>query len=620
VEIPVYLCDSVITPAEYRGLFESPGSVAELPCSALKPPSILVPKEIAKDPKSVAVYAEILEDCIRHAYPSEQFLLRCKEEGLTITANKAHVDLYRELVLLDKHNKNGIWARMIKNNFAPLFQGRESFDYIAGNPPWVNWEDLPKEYRLRSAKVWTEYSLTGGIPIKKRQASSKSKTDISILMTYVACDAYLKSGGSLGFVITRSIFQSEIGGWHFRAFALPEQRYLKLLRVDDLDRLKPFRGRAANVTAAMFLSKDNKTIYPVDYYRWETTRSGVGGEDDALREVQRSTQRLKWVAYPVRKEWPQSSWIVGPQQIVDILRTLIAPSAYANVAREGINSRGANGVFFVDVIARNNSKLLIKNRSEDGDDSEKLESVERYIEDSSVFPLLRGRDTQKWYAFPSSAVVLPHSAEAPLRPIEFSHLGKNTRDFLLFFRTKLTNRKKFRNFDPRGEDWYGLYSVLPATFARTKVVWKEMARGSVASVVDEEPLAGGPRRTVIPDHKLMIIPASTGSEAHFIAAFLNSSPARYIVMSFAISTGISTHILDKLPIPRFNEENQSHRALADLALQCQKAVRTKDAAKITKLERRIDQEVGKLWQITDTQLEVIQTTLEKVTDTDHDEI
>ena len=33
------------------------------------------------------------------------------------------------------------------------------FDYVVGNPPWVNWEYLPTEYKFRSAHIWQEYKL-----------------------------------------------------------------------------------------------------------------------------------------------------------------------------------------------------------------------------------------------------------------------------------------------------------------------------------------------------------------------------------------------------------------------------------------------------------------------------
>ena len=109
VEIPVYLCDSIMTPGEYGDLFTgSHGTVAKVPCSAMKPPHLLVPKEIAKSPRDVAAYAGVLETCVRNGYSQEEFLSRCHDEGLNITATQAHLDLYRELVRLDKENRNGI--------------------------------------------------------------------------------------------------------------------------------------------------------------------------------------------------------------------------------------------------------------------------------------------------------------------------------------------------------------------------------------------------------------------------------------------------------------------------------------------------------------------------------
>ena len=133
VEIPVYLCDSIMPPAEYGDLFTGThGTVAKVPCSAVKPPHLLVPKEIAQNPKDVAKYAEVLETCVRNAYGPRDFLSRCRDEGLSVAATDVHTDLYKELVRLDKENKNGIWARIIKNNFAPLFVGQ-----------WTTWLEIP---------------------------------------------------------------------------------------------------------------------------------------------------------------------------------------------------------------------------------------------------------------------------------------------------------------------------------------------------------------------------------------------------------------------------------------------------------------------------------------------
>jgi methylase of polypeptide subunit release factors len=33
------------------------------------------------------------------------------------------------------------------------------FDFVVGNPPWVNWEKLPEQYREVSKDLWTKYKL-----------------------------------------------------------------------------------------------------------------------------------------------------------------------------------------------------------------------------------------------------------------------------------------------------------------------------------------------------------------------------------------------------------------------------------------------------------------------------
>jgi hypothetical protein len=92
-----------------------------------------VPSEIARDRESVAKYAEQLEFCVRNAYSPDEFLQRCVDEGLAVEAADLHRNLYEELVKLDRANRNGVWERIIKNSFAPLFT--REVDYIAGIPP-----------------------------------------------------------------------------------------------------------------------------------------------------------------------------------------------------------------------------------------------------------------------------------------------------------------------------------------------------------------------------------------------------------------------------------------------------------------------------------------------------
>src|ERR1035437_9113505 len=56
IEIPIYLSDSVVTPAEYGDLFTGSSATAQIPCAATKPPFLLVPKEVGNNSSSVAQY------------------------------------------------------------------------------------------------------------------------------------------------------------------------------------------------------------------------------------------------------------------------------------------------------------------------------------------------------------------------------------------------------------------------------------------------------------------------------------------------------------------------------------------------------------------------------------
>lgn len=552
IEIPIYLSDSVVTPAEYGDLFIGASTTARIPCAAMKPPFLKVPKEVGKDASMVARYADAIEHSIRVKLSAKDFVHECSERDISIHNPELHQALFQELVELESAGKNGIWARIIKNAFAPLFAGK--FDFVFGNPPWINWESLPPEYRQMSAGIWEHYRLRGEIPVPRRQASDLSKTDVSILMTYVVADKYVNDGAKVGFVLPRTIFQSELGGWHFRQFVLPSRKHIRVVRVDDIDRLKPFRGQATNISCTAIFEIGKKTTYPVRWYLWRPNDGFVATAKTTWREIQSRTRCDSWGSLPIDSAQVQSPWMVGPSSSLEILRSIVRASPYGEIAREGVNTRGANGIFFVDARLER-GRIFVRNRREDGR-TERVPDVHQSIESEYLYPLLKGEDVSRFVATPSCCIVLPHSEANPPQPRPIRELPARTREYLTEFRSVLEARKKFRNFDPSERDWHGLYSVLAATFSDYKVVWREMSHGIIAAGVSESALPDGSLKLVIPDHKLFIIPCLSESEMHFVAGVLNSSVVNFIVASYAVTTGVSIHILSRIPLPRFNSRNE----------------------------------------------------------------
>ena len=326
VEIPIYLCDSIMTPAEYGDLFTGAGSVAKVPCSALKPPHLLVPKSIAKSPRDVAKYTEILENSVKNGYSPQEFITRCRDEQLDVAVTNAHIELYKELVRLDTENKNGIWARIIKNNFAPLFVGR--VDFVVGNPPWINWESLPGEYRDATKPLWEKYGL---FTLKGHAARlGGGKKDLSMLFVYVSFDCYLADSGRLGFVITQTLFKTRGAGDGFRRFEFSrDQQTVRIAptRVIDMTDLHPFEG-ATNRTAT-FVSKvgNSETRWPVPYEIWKLKSGKKIDESSELEEVRRSISKQKMGAIPMTDGFSNSAWLTAPAEAIPGLRKVMGASS-----------------------------------------------------------------------------------------------------------------------------------------------------------------------------------------------------------------------------------------------------------------------------------------------------
>ena len=284
-----------------------------------------------------------------------------------------------------------------------------------------------------------------------------------------------------------------------------------------------------------------------------------------------------------------------------MLRKVIAPSFYQPFAREGINTRGANGVFFVDACVRG-GQTFVTNKADDGRNRE-VERHEASIETEHLYPLLRGRDVKRWNAEATAFVLLPHSPTSPVEPVKLAKLPKRTREFLQHFRTVLASRKRFRNFDPSGREFYGVYSVLSATFSPYKVVWREMADGALAAVCSVANLPDGSEKVVIPDHKLFVIPCISLEESHFVAGVFNSGIASYLIKSYALSTGISTHVLNRLYIPQYDPLDALHKKIQALAADASNGASRNE--NIVNLERDIDIQVGTMYGLSGGEVEIL---------------
>ena len=316
------------------------------------------------DARYIDPLADLLEESVLRGLAPDLFRQRLLHTfPLTDTpADDDEVDLavrlYEQLLDLERQGINGIWARIIKNAFAPLFQGR--FDYVAGNPPWVNWESLPGGLPSGDCAA-----LAGPQPVHCTRGSTpfwaSAKDDISVLLTYVALDKYLKEDGRLGFVITQSVFKTAGGGQGFRRFQLGDGTPIGVVAVDDMVDLQPFEG-ASNRTAVVILQRGRKTRYPVPYNLWRKTATGQRVSRRCLAGRSPAHVRRASVRGP-------AGGCEGSHLFLDHGAATGASGSQQAAGRVGLLGRAGvctwlNGVYWLEVVAQRPDGLLVVQQSD----------------------------------------------------------------------------------------------------------------------------------------------------------------------------------------------------------------------------------------------------------------
>ncbi len=599
VEIPVYLCDSILTPSDYGGDLLTTRRLGRALKLRTTAHSFLVPSEIARSRELVGRYVELLEHAVNTDYEAHEFIQRCRDEGIPLDDEDVHVNLYEALRRLDAENKNGIWARIIKNAFAPLFV--ERVDYVAGNPPWVNWENLPTEYRDETKSIWQKYGLFTVSGYEAR--ISGSKKDFSMLFLYACCDQYLKPTGLLGFVITQTVFKTKGAGAGFRRFRIGRNGpRLRVLSVHDMSSFRPFPG-VHNRTSTIAVRVGEGTEYPVPYTVWRK----VGGDLHAslsLNDVLTRTERCQNIASPAGRDI-NAPWLTRPREL-EFVERITGPAEYQAYA--GCDSLGYTGVFWVRPIGpAGPGCMLVASQPELG--RRELRRVTLAVERELLYPLLRGRDVRQWEGTPSQVMLLVQDPVARKGIAEATLKRKypGAYKYLHTFRSAFAQRRpKFAHLDP----FYSIQGVGPHLLAPAKVVYREQARTLTCCVIaeHEHDLLGS--KPILPDHKLLVIPAEDDQEAHYVCACLASGPARAIAACLALQTSISTAILHHLPIQRFCGSEGQHARLSELSRECHAAAPKGEAERVAALEAEIGSIVASMWGIDNAELAAIMRTLE----------
>jgi len=595
IEIPIYLADSVLWPQRDGQMLISfaPGDHVDVQTSV----GIFHVPKVWVDQKGffMRTAAPLVEEMVKAGYEPSEAVKRFKQEGLVFPPHEEIIEaFYKEILELEKQNRNGIWARFLKNAFAPMVA--EKFDYVVGNPPWIRWGYLSEEYRRATLPLWKNYGL---FSLKGYSAlMGKGGSDFSMLFTYAASDYYLARDGKLGFLITQEVFKSKGAGEGFRRFQLGKQvekPYLKVTKALDLVTVQPFEG-ASNKTAAIILKKGEKTTYPVPYFIY-SRKKGVGRIPPGilLKDAKKYLDKRELIAQPIGRD--TGSWqTISPKQ--KHLSKIEGTNSYK--ARRGA-STDPYGVFWVNVLqVLTDKNLVVTNLPEKG--KTKLAKLKETIESDLVYPAVRGSDIKRWSVNPEVLLIVVNDPEKPM--VGYPENIMKTRwprtySYLTKFKEPLLSRAAHKKYhDNPNIAFYSQYNIGKYTFSGYKVVWKRMAGDIEAAVITQHKTSFG-YKLLIPTDTTALFTANDENEAHYLCAIINSAVVREFIRSYS-SAGRgfgAPSVMDNVGILKFDPKNRLHFELTNLSKKLHELKSSGNENKIPAYEKKIDEAVNKLFGI-----------------------
>jgi hypothetical protein len=464
----------------------------------------------------------------------------------------------------------------------------EKVDYIVGNPPWVNWEYLPKAYKMKNAHLWQHYNLFS----QRGMDASFIKEDISVLLTYVVLDKYLKLNGKLGFVIKETLFKSVKQGEGFRKFKIqPTNTPINPYRVDDLTAIKPFKD-AATRTALFFVTKGEEPKFPIDFVSW-MPKNGKRSFDNEL-DISKLSEHINFdwqKARPSENGVSNSGWITEAEDKLQQSSLVLGKSEY--VGRTGVFTGGANGIFWMQIVSDNGETVTVKNLTERA--KNKMKNVEMELEKEFVFPFLTGNELDLWSYEYTKYILCPHTAESKMYPVEMQVLKNypTTVKYFEEFKTELENRKGFTTFDKHIhlKNYYALQRIGDYTFSPYKVAWRFISKEFRPAVIEYANDKYLGTKNIIGNEKIISVGLNDKDEAYYLCGLLSSTAYRETIESYMVGTQITPSIIKRLNLPKFNPKNSSHVSISTL---CKKGHASKDKMKYLKL---IDELVEKMIRV-----------------------
>ena len=572
--IPVFLGDAASIPEQV--------TVDGVDCVALELKTL-------RDPIRATLPASLIQDTPRFMRVMLEYERRIKAQrrdaarrnlleavspnDRSLGVRRAINTLTERLVELEGRGWNGIWARILSNFLTTACLGK--FTVVVGNPPWIDWKNLPAGYRERVKAMCVERGLfsgagrTGGINL-----------NICALIAYVSMTNWLDRKGRLAFLMPRELVnQASYEGWRRLGGKWD------FLRFDDWSKAgHPFDPvREDFMTFVVGKRRRKSPRVPVQAFSKLRRNGGLAATWKTLDEAMSKLKVQKRLAGQIV---PDSTAFTLADDRRELDHFSLVGGFCDYIGREGIefypqelmlfhySEPGPNpGTVWLTNVQASKSKYRIQERRV-------------LLETEFLHPLVKGPEIRPFgHAYSGLIVAFPYDAEDPGRPIPAEELHDRSPLLLNYYmqaqevleqQTKFSD--KIRGPDP-GE-FYGLARTGPYSFAETYVGFRDNTKWCAVVVKDAMMPWGERKRFVFQNHAVSICERRGrgfigDDEAHFVCAILNAPVVQHFI--YATSDDRSYKIRPPVFVPEYDAGDDRHQSLVALSIRAHKTPGKRDS-------------------------------------------
>ncbi|WP_255447758.1 N-6 DNA methylase [Schumannella sp. 10F1B-5-1] len=516
---------------------------------------------------------------------------------------RSHLDDFAGMLVdLQRHEWDGVWARILANFFATAELG--SFDIVVGNPPWIDWKTLPEGYRAElvstvGKELFSGDVVTGGISL-----------NVCAVIASAAARHWLAADGALAFLMPEPImYQHSYEG--FRKIVHGDRQLFWQELIDWSGAGHPFHPVTQRFAAYVISSN------PVDYAK------GIPIVRPTLREPRNARRvhaaiRSGRVFAEVADRFSFEGYVAftpdADRNFFAVAENLEQVNKMRKVSGFS-NYRGREGVEFYPQELMLLTHIPGRGRKVRGRAVEtfvnynsprskhRVPQQERVLETAHLRPLLKGVDIERFHMRKASYYVpfAYSSTHASGRsPLPIKALRDSSPALLEYFQE---NRQVFesqtqynaRIMGAHNTEFYSLARVGEYSHVERYVAFRDNSSWQ-AVVVEAVDLPWGGRAMPIPQNHAVSIAEGpngsiTGDEAHFICAVMNSP----IVRSFMLAS--SDHrtfpVRLRVRIPGFDAADADHVRLAEVSRSAHLV--WDDVAEMSVIDSELDELVSRIF-------------------------